>query len=226
MFTARRVDLGHEHDVWRSDTTGGQGGPSWVQYVSAKFAPLTQGPGRSLFGTSPRHSLEAHLARGSVVVVALPLGLLGTETTRLAARMFLSRLTAAIAAQGAKPEHQRQPTSVFCDEAHLMAGGSLAGLFAQARKFATAVHVSVQAPSMLGGHLDEILTNTQTQLLGRLNNAQAAHLVDRTGAETARSLATLPRHHLVVVTEDHDPADPPVVLTPVPPPTGRFRRQV
>lgn len=215
---ALRRDLTHEHEVWRSDTRGSGGGPSWVQYVSAKFAPLTQGPGRTLFNTPPRHSLEAQLAVGSVIVVALPLGVLGAETTRLAGRMFLSRLTTAVAAQGAHPEECRRPTAIYCDEAHLLVGGALAGLFAQARKFATAVHVAVQAPSMLGCHLDEILTNTQTHLLGRLNNAQAGYLVDRAGQQTARCLAILPRHHLAVIAEDHDPVSSPVVLSPVPPP--------
>lgn len=212
-----RADLAHEHSVWTHEKPDGHG-PSWVQYVSSKFTPLTQGPGAVLFSTPPQEPLERQLARGAVVVVALPLGLLGTETTRLTTRMFLSRLTAAIAAQGMLAEDRRPPTAVYCDEAHMMTGGALAGLFAQARKFGAAIHVAVQAPSMLGEHLDEILTNTQTHLLGRLGAAQAAHLVDRAGPQTVRTLPTLPKHHLVVVTEDHDPAGAPVVLTPVPPP--------
>lgn len=217
---ALRADLEHEHAVWVNDTKGGNGGPSMVQYISSKFAQLTQGPARTLFARPPGRYLEHDLADGAVVIVALPLGLLGTEGTRFAARMFLTRLTAAIAAQGARPENLRRATAVFLDEAALMTGGSLAGLFAQSRKWGVAVHLAVQAPSMLGRHLEEILTNTQTQLLGRLGAAQAAYLVDRAGQPTARMLPTLPRHHVAVVTEDHDPTGDPLVLTPVPPPVG------
>jgi hypothetical protein len=71
----------------------------------------------------------------------------------------------------------------------------------------------------LGPQLDEILTNAQTQLLGRLNAAQAGHLLDRAGASTARVLPTLPKYHLVVISEDHDPDEGPVVLAPIPPPS-------
>lgn len=216
-----RANLEHEDAVWRGDSRGSGGGPSHVQYIAGKFAPLTHGPAGALFATAPRRALEADLARGAVVIAALPIGTLGTETARLVTRMFLSRLTAAVAAQGVLPPPRRRPVSVFCDEAHLMTGNSLAGLFAQARKFGTAIHVAVQAPSMLGRHLEEVLTNTQTHLLGRLPTSQAGLLVDRAGMSTVRVLPTLPRHHLVAVTEDHDPDGPPVVLTPVPPPSVR-----
>lgn len=215
-----RAEAQHEHRVWSTDNPGGQGGPSLTQYVASKFVQLTQGPARALFDRPPTRPLEADLAAGSVVVVALPLGLLGAETTRFAARVFLSRLTTAIAAQGARPEHERHEIAVFLDEAGLMTGRALAGLFSGSRKFGAAMHLAVQAPSMLGRHLEEIQTNCQLQLLGRLPASQAAYLADRAGEATVRLLPTLPRHHLAVVTEDHDPLGDPLVLTPVPPPAG------
>lgn len=214
-----RYDAQHESEMWKHEKPGHNGGPSLLQYVSSKFTPLTQGPGRQLFSTIPRQPLESDLRRGAVIVAALPVGRLGRETTRLAARMFLTRLTSAIAAQGDYPEEDRKPVSVFCDEAHLMTGTALTGLFAQARKFSASIHVCVQALSALGPQLDEILTNAQTQLLGRLNAAQAGYLLDRAGVPTVRVLPTLPKHHIVVIGEDHDPEERPLVLTPIPPPS-------
>ncbi len=61
-----------------------------------------------------------------------------------------------------------------------------------------------------------MLTNAQTLLLGRLPAIETGALRPRLGDATADILPTLPRHHLLVATEDHDPALPPLVLTPAP----------
>jgi len=152
------------------------------------------------------------------VVVSLPLGSLGGATTSLVSRMFLTRLTAAIASQGRHPEADRRETAVFLDEAHFMVGPALSGLFAQARKYNCSITVATQTPSQLEPHLDEVLTNAQNHLIGRLSRREAALVGDRIGERGVRALTTLPRHHLLLALEDNDPDLAPIILTPTPPP--------
>jgi hypothetical protein len=209
------TEAAHEAAAWNRNSSGDA---SIVNWMAGKFTPLTRGPGRPLFDRAPSRDLESELRHGQALLVTLPLGLLGADTVRLTTRMFLTRLTTAIAAQAALPEAARRPVSLLIDEAHLVAGPALAGLTAQARKFGTAITIATQSPSQLGEHLPGILTNSQTLLLGRLPSLEAGALADRLGGPTARALPTLPRHHLVVALEDHDPVGQPMVLTPIAPP--------
>ena len=107
---------------------------------------------------------------------------------------------------------------MYVDEAHVVAGPALSRLFSQARKFNCSVTVACQTPSQLEPYLDEILTSTQTHLLGRLSQREALRLGDRVGEEGVRALTRLPRHHLLLGLEESDPDLPPMILTPVPPP--------
>jgi len=212
-----KAEAARESRIWCSEPSGDSSVAGWL---SGKLTPLTRGPARSLFDALPARPLERELAEGSALVVTLPLGLLGSHTARLAGCMFLTRLIAALAAQGSLPEDQRREVSILIDEAHLLAGPALAGLFAQARKFNASVTCATQSPGgQLGDHLPTVLTNAQTWLLGRLPAQEAVLLRARLGDRAAAALPTLPRHHLVAATEDHDPAEAPVVLTPIRPPT-------
>jgi hypothetical protein len=208
-------ELVREHAAWKQ---GPRDDHSVIGWVSSKFAPLVNGPGSAIFSTPTRRSLDADIAAGQVIVVSLPIGTFGSATSSLAARMFLTRLTSAIARQGDVPPERRRPVSVILDEAHIMKGFALAGLFAQARKFNCSVTVACQAPSQLEPHLDEVLTNAQTHLLGRLPRREAGRVVERVGEDGARALTRLPRHHLVLALEENDPDSAPIVLTPVAPP--------
>jgi hypothetical protein len=210
---ALAAELDREHRTWQQQS---QNDSSMVNWISSKFTPLTQGPGAPLFRAPVGLPLEDELRAGSVIVVALPVGVLGVATTSLAVRMFLTRLTAAIAAQGSVSEPERQPVSVFVDEAHLAAGNALGGLFAQARKFNCGVTVACQTPSQLEPHLEDVLTNAETHLYGRLSLREAARLTARIGDHGARLLPRLPKHHFVIAGEDADPDAMPIVLAPAP----------
>lgn len=209
------AELKREHEAWQQPS---RDDASMTNWLASKLTPLTGGPGRPLFDAPAPTTLEEDITRGAVTVLALPIGTLGHATTALTARMFLSRLTAAVAHQGDRPEQDRQPVSVFIDEAHIAVGDSLAGLFAQARKFNCSVTVACQSPSQLEPHLEQVLTNAQTHLYGRLSQREAALVGARIGDAGVRALPRLPRHHLLVATEDNDPTLPPIVLTPVAPP--------
>ncbi len=211
-----RAEMSRSHAQWQAQSTDGHS--SLQDWLLGKLTPLTQGPAAPLFDRHPDRPLEVELASGRVIVVALPTGLLG-GTTSLVTRMFLTRLSTAIAAQGSVPEAERQPIAVFLDEAQLLAGGpALGGLFTQSRKFGASVCIAAQVPSQLGHGLDQVLTNTSTQILGRLSRREAGLLEDRIGSAGVRALPTLPRHHLLLVEEDTDPTLDPVILTPIPPP--------
>ena len=208
------AEVQRSHEVWDKPSRDDS---STVDWVASKLTPLTGGPGAALFAALPAAPLEEQIAAGAIIVVALPIGTLGTATASLAGRMFLPRLTAAIAAQGERPEDDRRPVSVIIDEAHLTAGQALGGLFAQARKFHASITVACQSPSQLEPHLEDVLTNAQTHLFGRLSAREALRVGARLGEEGVHLLPRLPRHHLVAALENSDPDLAPLVLTPVPP---------
>jgi hypothetical protein len=201
--------------AWDPKPTSDDSIASWI---AAKLTPLTRGPACSLFERPATQPLEAELDRGAVVVLALPLGLMGAEIAAQAGRMFLTRLTAALAARGTQPKDERQPTSVIIDEAHVVAGPAVAGLYAQARKFHASITLATQSPSQLDSLLFQVLTNAQTLLLGRLPAAEATTLIDRIGPTAVGKLPTLPRFHTMVADEGHDPTASPLILAPIPPP--------
>ncbi|MEJ7783383.1 MAG: hypothetical protein WKF96_01180, partial [Solirubrobacteraceae bacterium] len=208
-----RAEALHEAAAWASRPSSDSSVVSWL---AGKLTPLTQGPAAMLFDRVPEVPMEQLLRARRAIVVSLPIGELGTDTVKVTVRMLLTRLTTALAAQGAWPEADRVPISIVIDEAHLFAGRAMSALFAQARKFHGAVTVATQSPGQLGAELAGVLTNAQTLLLGRLSGAEAAVLRDRVGADTVAALPVLPRHHLIVVTEDTAPTRPPLVLTPAP----------
>lgn len=205
-----------EHQIWQKQPNNGDS--SLVSWAASKLSPLTHGASAPLFNHVPKRPLEAEISEGRVTLVALPLGELGTATTRLVGRMFLTRLTTAIAAQGAVRDSDRHPVSVVLDEAHLVSGEALRGLFAQARKYNCSVTVACQSPSQLEPGLEEVLTNALTHLVGRLSRREAERLIDRVGPAGVYALPTLPRHHLLLVLEESDPLLDPLTLTPVPVP--------
>ncbi len=173
---------------WQREPSGDGSISGWM---ASKLTPLTRGPAAPLFAAPASRPLEDELRHGTGLLVSLPVGELGSETVRLTGRMFLSRLTTAIAAQGAVPEQDRRPISVLIDEAHLLAGPAMGAFTAQARKFHASVTVATQAPSQLGGHLAAILTNTEVMLLSRLPGIEARLLEDRIGGPAACVLSTL-----------------------------------
>lgn len=195
------LDLPSEHDQRLTD------------WVASKFSPLACGGGAALFDGVPEVRWEERVARGDAVVVGLPTGVLGEAGARMVGRMLLTRVAYALARQGELPEQERRPFSVIVDEAHLLAGPAMAGLFAQARKFGGSVVVATQTPSQLEPHLDLVLSNVQSVLSGRLTTRAAAPLRERIGDEACLTLARLPRRHLVSLADAPEEASP--VLAPV-----------
>lgn len=189
---------------------------SMLDWVVSKFTPLVEGPARSLFDRRASVTWEERIARGDACVVTLPTGLLGDAGARLIGRMLVTRVIQALAAQGSLAPAERRPCSVIIDEAHLVAGPALGSLFAQVRKFGGAVTVATQTPSQLGAHRDLVLANAQTLVLGRLPVIEAACFVDRAGEATVRELSTIPRWHMMLVGEGHDPTTVAPVLSPLP----------
>lgn len=192
-----------------------QGDSAVADWVASKFTPLAQGPARHLFDRADSVTWDERVERGDACVLALPTGVLGDGGTRLVGRMLLTRLTRALAARRARDAGDRRPFSVVIDEAHLLAGPALGALFAQVRKFGGSVIVATQVPHQLEPHLDLILSNVQTVITGRLTQRSASVLLDRAGRETVSMLPALPRRHLAVIGEDHDPECSPVVLSPI-----------
>lgn len=209
-----RSEISHEVRAWDRHPSGRA---DVVSSIAGTLTLLTDGPARSLVNDVPWRDLGDHLQTGRSSVIALPMGVLGANTTRLAGRMLLNRLATAIAAQGALPEHLRRPISLIVDEAQLFVGPILSGLLTQARAFNVSVTLATQAPSTMRPHLGTVLTNTETLVLGRLPAFETALFADRAGVATAALLPTLPRPHLAIVDAHHGGARTPLVLSPIPP---------
>lgn len=205
-----------ESTAWATQSSSSD--TTTITWLAGKLTALTQGPAGHLFEHAPEHTLEDLLAHARGVVVKLPIGVLGADVARLIGSMLLTRLTTAISGQASVARDERRAVSIVIDEAHLVAGPALTGLFAQARKFNGSVTAATQSPSQYGAQLSTMLTNAQTLLLGRLPVREADCVVHRVGEPVVDILPTLPRHHLLVVGENATPAEPPLVLSPIPVP--------
>jgi len=128
----------------------------------------------------PRLHFGEVLARGRIVLVRLPPGLLGAPATRLLASVVLWQFFAAVEARAALPEGKRRPFFAYVDE--IAALGSLPlpldGLLERARGLGVGLTI---APQNLG----QLTPSLRSALLANVGSLIAF----RSGADEAKLLA-------------------------------------
>jgi len=199
--------LQHESEAWKSDKSGNAARLGCN--TSRPSSPADPRTGQRPFSPrSPRQPGSA-ATRGAVLVVALPLGELGRETTVSRAHVPQPPHDSH-RGSGRHREADRRPIA-STRRSHLMTGTALTGLFAQARKLAPPSTSVSRRPRCLEPPRRD-LTNTQTHLVGRLSSAQA-RCSPTAPARDGQPAPRPTKYHTVVVAEDHEPDMDPLVLT-------------
>ena len=107
-------------EFWNGfEATSDAGRSAAVAPLLAKLRLVLAHPlAASLFGVPKSTFRLADVLRGAILLVRLPKGEVGEETTRLVGSLLLAGLWQATTARSKVPEHQRLDAAVFVDECH------------------------------------------------------------------------------------------------------------
>jgi hypothetical protein len=177
----------------------------------------------------PRLSMRQVIEHNQVLLVHLPKGLLGTETSRLLGCLVLTAAWQAFAERAALEPGERHPFSLYVDEWQDFAASPVPWeeLLAQGRKYGVSLTVAHQNLTQLPKELRElVIANARTKLAFTLSVSDAKALekvfAPSLGAEDLKSLD--PFSVAATVALDDGGVSRPVTLRTPPPlePLGSF----
>ena len=149
----------------------------------------------------PRLHFGEVLARGRIVLVRLPPGLLGAPATRLLAACVLWQFAQAVEARAALPAHKRHPFMAYVDE--IAALGSLPlgieGLLERARSHGVGLTLAPQSLTQLAPALRaSLLANVGSLVAFRVNADEAKTLARELPGVSAEQLQHLDRFEVAL----------------------------
>jgi hypothetical protein len=135
---------------------------------------------------------------GGLLLVRLPKGILGEDTTRVLGSLIVSRVWQAATARAAQPEESRKDATLYLDECHnfLHQQGSLADMLAEARGYHLGVVLAHQDLAQLPKDVAAAASaNARNKLYFTIDPADARLLAAHTLPELdEHDLAHLDRH--------------------------------
>jgi hypothetical protein len=171
----------------------------------------------------PATSIAQIMDSQRVLLVHLPKGLIGAETSQLLGCLVLTAVWQAAAARAALPPAQRRPFGLYVDEVQDFAAAPIPWdeMFAQGRKYGLSLSVAHQNLVQLPKDLREvILANARSKAVFALSASDAKKL-ERLFAPalTAADLQALGAHSIaaLVALESGSTARPVTLTTPPPP---------
>jgi Type IV secretion-system coupling protein DNA-binding domain len=213
-------------------------GPDWqwfenlsVREQAAVVAPLlnkvrqfTARPAiRAIVGQhAPRLTMREIIEGRKVLLVHLPKGLIGAETSQLLGCLVLTAVWQAAAERAALPPSERHPVGLYVDEVQDFASAPIPWdeMFAQGRKYGLSLTVAHQNLEQLPKEIREvILANARSKAVFALS-AHDAKVMERLFAPalTAADLQALDAYSIAAqVALDDGSAARPVTLTTPPP---------
>lgn len=171
---------------------------------------------RLMLGQSEGVHLDDVFSKRRIVLVSLPKGVLGSETTALVGSLVMAELWQATLAQSVVSAERRNPVMVYLDEFQdfLRLPLELADMLSQARGLGVGL---VLAHQYLGQLTDEVKTavlgTARTQIAFQVESDDARTLAQRFGPLTQADLSSLPAYEIAM-----RPCVDGVTLAPV---TGR-----
>ncbi|HEX3910189.1 MAG TPA: hypothetical protein VHW67_05750 [Solirubrobacteraceae bacterium] len=176
---------------------------------------------------SPALSMKSVMAKGQILLVHLPKGLIGAETAQLLGCLVLTSLWQATTERAGLPVAERHPFSLYVDEVQDFASAPIPWdeMFAQGRKYGLALTVAHQNLEQLERKLREVvLANARSKAVFALS-ASDARTLERLfkPALTAADLQALDAYSVaaLVALDDGSTSRPVTLRTPAPPaPTG------
>jgi DNA polymerase III delta prime subunit len=154
---------------------------------------------RAIVG-QPRSSVEVTrvLDDGRLLLVRVPKGTLGEDTSRLLGSFVVARVWQAALARAGRPESERPECALYVDEvqSYLTLPSPLADMLAEARGYHLSLCLAHQHLGQLPREMREALAaNARTKLYFQLSLQDAHALARELEPElSAHDLANLPRH--------------------------------
>jgi hypothetical protein len=139
------------------------------------------------------------LDRGGLLLVRIPKGVLGEETTRLVGSLILAQTWQAATARAHRPQDERPDASIVIDECHnfLNLPYRIEDMLAEARGFRVGLTLAHQNLAQLPPELREgINTNARNKIMFSVSPDDATHLARHTLPELSpHDLAHLDAFH-------------------------------
>jgi hypothetical protein len=130
---------------------------------------LLRGPVRAIVGqATPKLDIDALINSGGLLLVRIPKGTIGEETSRLLGAFTVARVWQAVMKRASLPEAQRADTSLYVDEMHnyLALPRSFEDLLAEARGYRLSLVLAHQHMNQLPKDMREALAaNARTKLV-------------------------------------------------------------
>jgi hypothetical protein len=124
-------------------------------------------------------NLTTVLDRGGLLLVRIPKGVLGEETTRLVGSLILAQTWQATTARAHRPQEERPDASILIDECHnfLNLPYRIEDMLAEARGFRVGLTLAHQNLAQLPPELREgINTNARNKIMFSVSPDDATHL--------------------------------------------------
>ncbi|MGH2727594.1 MAG: type IV secretory system conjugative DNA transfer family protein, partial [Actinomycetota bacterium] len=141
---------------------------------------LLRGPVRAIVGQAePKLDIAELLDAGGMLLVRIPKGTLGEETSRLLGAFVIARVWQACMRCASLPEHRRRDTTLYVDEMHnyLALPRSFEDLLAEARGYRLSLVLAHQHLGQLPREMREALTaNARTKLVFACSPDDASQL--------------------------------------------------
>ena len=186
---------------------------------------LLRRPVRAIVGQE-RSTIDAArtLDQGGLLLVKVPKGTLGEDTSRLLGSFVVARVWQAALARAARPEAERADCALYVDEVHnyLNLPTPLDEMLAEARGYHLSLCLAHQHLAQLPKEMREaIAANARSKLYFQLSPQDAAALAREVEPElAAHDLAHLPRHSAAARLCRAGETGPAFTLTTEPLPSG------
>ena len=147
----------------RADHGTARGGPN-ARTCAAAAAPGRQAERERAVLCGSQDDREV-LDDGGLLLVRLPKGVLGEDTTRVLGSLVVARVWHAATARAAQPEDTRRDASLYIDECHnfLNLPGSVADMLAEARGYRLGIVLAHQNLAQLPKDLKELWVEAQVE---------------------------------------------------------------
>ena len=173
-------------------------------------------------------NLTTVLDQGGLLLVRIPKGVLGEETTRLVGSLILAQTWQAATARAHRPQEERPDASIVIDECHnfLNLPYRIEDMLAEARGFRVGLTLAHQNLAQLPAELREgINTNARNKIMFSVSPDDATHLARHTLPELgAHDLAHLDAFHAAARLLHHGAETRAFTLTTRPLPSPRAAR--
>ena len=202
-------------------TSGDHGFGNWLPYLQARLAPFTSSPilKRLLCRPDSSFNLRQAMDERKIIIFNLDKGVLQDVECRMLGAVLLMMLRAAAMSRSRQPQSERVPCHVYIDEFASFAGDSASRLFAESRKYALGLCVSLQQTSQLGNRwgrepvLDAVLANTAQKFIFRLAPTDVGPLAHYyQPALTPAGIVNLPDFHTVATLSTSGARTAPFVM--------------